>query len=91
MAMPAVGGTAVAMHVIALPLPAVRAACRPTEEQLANFGRPDFTIYNAGGQGAVSHGVGSALDCPSSRVLIATLPRALAPLGMRWDCVPRRC
>lgn len=25
-----------------------RAACRPTEEELANFGRPDFTIYNAG-------------------------------------------
>lgn len=26
----------------------LRAACRPTEEELANFGRPDFTIYNAG-------------------------------------------
>lgn len=25
-----------------------RAGCRPSEEELANFGRPDFTVYNAG-------------------------------------------
>lgn len=27
--------------------------CRPTEEELVDFGRPDFTLYNAGGAGAL--------------------------------------
>ena len=30
---------------------------RPTEEELAEFGEPDFVIYNAGGWGCCQHGM----------------------------------
>ena len=49
--------------------PAPAFNCRPTEDELHNFGHPDFTIYNGGGGCALSS---------------AFLPLAFGLLGGWW-------